>query len=73
MANEWHTIEPMRAKINPRRGRVEARDDKQLWVDAMFNPANGYGDLARAFCTNADKRLKLGIAPNGDWTDSFPD
>lgn len=31
----------------------------------MFNPANGYGEMARQFCLKADPLIDLGIVPHG--------
>lgn len=42
-------------------------DQKRLYVGAMFNIANGYGDLARNFCLEANKMIDLGILPHGDF------
>jgi glycosyltransferase involved in cell wall biosynthesis len=40
-------------------------EQKQLYVAAMFNPANGYGDLAKHFCVEASRMIDLGIIPHG--------
>ena len=45
--------------------RQADQDQRQLYVNAMFNPANGYGDLAKHFCVEASRMIDLGIIPHG--------
>jgi len=58
-----------RPKVNPRKNIQLNQSSKQLYVAAMFNPANGYGELARQFCIHADKQTSLGILPHGPFHD----
>ena len=57
----------LRPRVNPRRKRLSEAKQKSLYVSAMFNKANGYGELARQFCIHAAKRVDLGILPHGDF------
>jgi len=45
--------------------RQSDQEQRQLYVNAMFNPANGYGDLAKHFCVEASRMIDLGIIPHG--------
>ena len=54
-----------RPKRNPRKNRLLDSKQKGIYVDAMFNVANGYGEMARQFCKHLDNYVDLGILPHG--------
>jgi len=68
----WHYLgmRPKRKPVNyfHEIQRQADREQKQLYVAAMFNPANGYGDLAKYLCIELNKIIDLGICPYGDYS-----
>jgi len=63
----------LRPRVNPRKTRTASPFQKSLYVSAMFNKANGYGELSRQFCVHAAKRVDLGILPHGDYAAQLRD